>query len=545
MAAVELIHGAVKASTLKAVLEGAEQIVVVSAFVTTNGLDEISKEVSSCVWRGGTATLLLGLDRRIASAELVRALGELLRGVENAAGKLSIAVVIEANGSFLHAKVFAARKRGCAELLVGSFNLTSRGLHQNHEFAARIWDASSGLFNQLGDFIESIPGKKLLTSDNVEGLASVLERGEPRIDAQVALQRRIQAQQRLNDIFSSLPKEARHLVGREDVAEKLQLLLQSGAFYNYQIDLKKLSVPSGLTRIYDAGLLIKEKTTNDGTFNTKLAKTLTASAPLVPRQAQLAFRRVAVKVGKALNAFGFETAYGYWVPTCLKSSLQRRVENLGSKLPSGPVFEAEVREFIKSQLGELQSSSRAVVEKAVAGGIQEPKKWKAVRDPELREIQREAQSLKGDSWRDSPWHQRTIVWMEKRIGAVREKLDADFAIGKLRRIRPDFLPLEIDLRTSEQVRRLLECMVWQVAEGRGKRHRPVVAPLLSRLRGKAGSSFNELQALSEALLEGVEGVEHRFFELFGAPPYWLPLSGDEIGYEEDDDLDNEGDDDDE
>ena len=121
--------------------------------------------------------------------------------------------------------------------------------------------------------------------------------------------------------------------------------------------------------------------------------------------------------------------------------------------------------------------------------------------------------------------------------SVSEKLDADLAIGKLRRIRPDLVPIPLDpfSLSRADICRLLECMVWAVAEDRGKKEARPAVRALSRLLGAEGAvkeSFEKLQSVSEALLENVDGAERGFFHLFGPPPYWMNLAGYQIDTED-------------
>jgi HKD family nuclease len=547
VAAVEFIYGRAKITAVRQVLKDASTIVVISAFATTKGLSEISEPVLSCVKNGGKATLLLGLDRRVASAELIEQLGDLLRKTTKASGRLEIALVVEAPGSFLHAKVFAAKKKSVAEMLVGSFNLTSKGLTENHEFAARLTGSASAVFDDLLGFIASIPSdsKRVLTLEKVDELIKALVRRPAEVDSEQARRRREDAQRRLAEIFKAIPEAALNLVDEEQSERHLARLLRDGAFYNYQIDLEKLAVPSGLNKIYEAGLLKKEKSAEAGTFKVKRATAVTASAPLVPEHRRRAFRAVSVRLGKALSKYGFETPFGYWIPKPLEKALVDRVTSIGGSLPSGAVFESEVREFVKQHHEKLEETTRMIVDQATEGGIEHPEEWRAVRDSTLAEIKGDGEGLTEDEWRGSSQHARTIDWIRTQLLSVREKLDADLAIGKLRRIRPDLIPIPLDPfnLSRADVCRLLECMVWAVAEDRGKKKaRPAVHALSRRLgaEGAVKASFEQLQSLSEALLEGAEGAERGFFHVFGPPPYWRSVDGHQIDTEEEvEDVDDE------
>ena len=65
---------------VRAALDGASEIIVISGFATQDGFNLISSEVRSCLDAGGRVTLVLGVDQAgITSANLVKTLGRLLR----------------------------------------------------------------------------------------------------------------------------------------------------------------------------------------------------------------------------------------------------------------------------------------------------------------------------------------------------------------------------------------------------------------------------------------------------------------------------------
>ena len=150
MPSVKFIHGPEKGSAVLSVLENANRIIIVSAYTTRSGLDEVTPPVLDCIARKGHVVLFLGIDRTgIASPDLVRQLAKLLKRAD---GALRLVLLVETGRSFLHAKIYAARKSAYTEILVGSLNLTSSGLSTNHEFGARLVGSASNFLDDVIDF---------------------------------------------------------------------------------------------------------------------------------------------------------------------------------------------------------------------------------------------------------------------------------------------------------------------------------------------------------------------------------------------------------
>jgi hypothetical protein len=522
---------------------------VISAFVTPAGLEQIAQPLLACVRRGGEVTLLLGLDRQVASPQLIDALGVLIRQAARLPGRLAVVFVVEAGGSFLHAKVFAARKAGATDLLIGSFNLTARGFGGNHELAVRLRGSAGALFDDLVEFVGSVPDQRPLTLASLADLRDALARPDRDDDSEAAKRRRADAQARLAAILQALPKRAGVQITQDAAEQHLTSLLREGGFYSYQ-DFSKLSVQLGLGKIYELGLLPKVHRLTAGTITAKRSLAMTASLSLVPPRPRARLRGVAKRLGLALGALGVETPFGYWVPHALAPVLHARVKGLDREMPRGPAFEDEVRKCVGQHMAKLQESTRKIVAEATAGGVEHPKRWKHSHDEKLDRIRRKGEALSATAWRRSPLYRDTVAWMQAHLLAVGDKLDAELAVGKVRRIRPRVvsIPLDPSQLTEADVRLLLECLVWAVAEDRSKkRARPAVRALTERLgQGASGKqALARLQAVSEALLEGADDATRGFFQLFGTPPYWAGAKVDSDAVDEEPDAgeDDEGDDD--
>ena len=533
---VELIHGRVKATALRRVLDDARQIVIVSAFTTQRGLDEVRKPVLDCVKRGGSATLLLGLDRAgITSSEVVNELASMMK---KAGPALDVFLVVESGRSFLHAKIFAARKKGACELLVGSFNLTGSGISTNHELAAKIVGNAGTLFDDLARFVDSVEEKTRLSVENAAIVAKALERGNGVAeDPEVREQRRRAAAERLEKLQRALEKATGSAVRADQVSTWLSQLLASGGFWAYEFDLEKLSIPSGLVSLYDHGLLLRERRSEAGTATMKTPTAASASFALVPPHLQRLYSRLAKQLGKAFRACGFETPFGFWVPKAYLGRLQRCADSIASRLPDADGLDVEVRAFVAKHRDELDRTIDEITRRAAKDGVRHPSHWKPGRNADLAALKKRLLSAPEGDWMTSKGHTEAVDYIRQRLLMVASKLDADHAIVKLKRVRPELVPVPVELE-DPVVRRLLACMIWSVAEDRGTRNtKPAVRELSMSRRGRA-QTFADLHVLSEALLDGEDGAEQTFFTAFGRPPYWN-ASTEPWDDDDDDDDDDE------
>lgn len=538
MPSVQFIHGPEKASAVIGVLENAKHIIVVSAYTTPSGLAEVTPQILGCVARKGHVDLFLGIDRTgIASPELVRQLAKLLKGAGDA---LRVVLLVETGRSFLHAKIFAARKSTCTEILVGSLNLTSCGLSTNHEFGARLVGSESHFLKDVIDFINSVDGTTELTLENAEALAAALTRhslnGEPPSAREL---RRSEAAARLQKVLRALRSSVKPVLSEDAVSTYLAQLLSAGAFWSYQFDLEKLSIPSGLAALYEQGLLRSERTSTAGTATLKASISVSATFPLVPLDRQKEFSRQAKRLGKAFSACGFKTPFGFWVPNAYLPRLELSAQRIAGELPRGDLLEKEVREFVDQHKGKLSETIEAILSRATKGYIQHPKQWKESKDKELAAIRHRFLYCSLDDWPLSDGHKQALQYIRGKLLGVVDKLDADLAVAKLQRIRPEIVPVPVNA-DEHVVRRLLECMTWSIAEDRGRRNnsRPAVRALATCRTG-SHPDIADLSAVSEALIEQVDGAEQSFFTLVGPPPYWTVVPTDVDSTEDIDDDDDD------
>ena len=155
---------------VRAALDGASEIIVISGFATQAGFKLIRSEVKRCLDDGGRVTLVLGVDQAgITSANLVKMLGRLLRRYEK---QLKVTLIFEQRGrEFLHAKVYWGERCGStdAKVVVGSANLTAQAFQTNYELSL----ADSGNLREhkerLFAFIKSLRNAKKLTAKTAKG----------------------------------------------------------------------------------------------------------------------------------------------------------------------------------------------------------------------------------------------------------------------------------------------------------------------------------------------------------------------------------------
>jgi HKD family nuclease len=131
---VQLLTPNVRGAWLERVqrdIAGAAHFVLITAFVTSDGIALIEKAIRTCLEAGGQGTLILALDQqRFNGADAFGALAALADAFPHG---LEVRVVPERSG-LLHAKaVFAKVADGSATLLVGSANLTQKAFTQNQE----------------------------------------------------------------------------------------------------------------------------------------------------------------------------------------------------------------------------------------------------------------------------------------------------------------------------------------------------------------------------------------------------------------------------
>jgi len=468
----------------------------------------------------------------------VRSIGKLL---DKSGPKLRVLVLVETGRSFLHAKIFAARKAKQAEILVGSFNLTGGGLTSNHEFAAHLESHAGAFFSEIRAFINSVQGTKELTSSNYAAVADELTpiAKEP-ADTELAEKRRTEAKKKLDALVAALGVPKKGLAPDDQVPEWTDELLASGRFLTYSFDTKKLTIPSGLDTVYTQGLLPKEKSTTAGTAKMRVATGISANYALVPPRWQQRYTGVAKRLAKALSSYGFHTAYGHWVPNAYQADLKKRCDVIASSMPDVAKVAKDIRVSIEAHRTNLEETTDAILKRAIIDGVQEPSKWHT-RDAALLEIALAARKST-EVWRNSELEVKTRAVIRHRLLSVKEKLDAELAIAKLGRLRPEVLPVPID-PTAQVIRVLLEAMVWSVAEDRGKRKsRPAARKLSERLPNKnPAASLDKLDALSASLIEELPGAERTFFSLFGSPPYWTVEASGETEEEDDDDADDDDD----
>jgi len=106
------------------------QVVIVSAFADRNAAIRLRKPIRSLKDGGARIRIITGIDLQGTSLE---ALTEILSWEVD-----SHIVRNLLSGHTFHPKIYLLRRRDCADLIVGSNNLTGGGLFNNYEAAVRI-----------------------------------------------------------------------------------------------------------------------------------------------------------------------------------------------------------------------------------------------------------------------------------------------------------------------------------------------------------------------------------------------------------------------
>ena len=165
---------------VRAALDGASEIIVISEFATQDGFKIISTDVKSCLDADGRVTLVLGVDQAgITSAGLVKTLGRLLHRYKK---RLKVTLIFERRGrEFLHAKVYWGERCGStdAKVVVGSANLTARAFRTNYELSLADRGNLRKHKKRLFAFIKSLRNAKKLTAKTAKRLAKEMQASSP------------------------------------------------------------------------------------------------------------------------------------------------------------------------------------------------------------------------------------------------------------------------------------------------------------------------------------------------------------------------------
>jgi len=119
------------------------------AFAKLSGLKEILKELKNALESDFKARFVIGLDFYQTDPEL-------LTNLLNLSKKYNLSLFISNSEYCFHPKIYAFKNKKDYRILVGSANLTSGGLHSNHEISALIEDKTGEFFISISKLIDNL-----------------------------------------------------------------------------------------------------------------------------------------------------------------------------------------------------------------------------------------------------------------------------------------------------------------------------------------------------------------------------------------------------
>ena len=528
--------GHVKA--VRAALDGASEIIVISGFATQDGFKIISSEVKSCLDADGRVTLVLGVDQAgITSADLVKTLGRLLRRYKK---RLKVTLIFEQRGrEFLHAKVYWGERCGStdARVVVGSVNLTAQAFGMNYELSL----ADSGNLRKhkkrLFAFINSLRNPKKLTAKTAKKLAKGMQTpslSRPQEESPESGRETKTGRDR-QKALRKLSKKLDNAQVREYDSDKTwddyaKDFVNEGVLLVNDIDLGDMTISPGLNLFYEKGILPKFADISAGTARVR-QQAPSVTVPLLPENLSNTITTIQRNVGRRLTKNGFKTPFGVWVPKSLVRCVHEEIRADVHDLPTT----AELEQAIEGELNKHRESLSRMVEKIVEkitdgdGGICHPRDWKST-PKELLHIKRSYGNTRKGWTKGNSAYDKTLDCIRKILqDKLDRKLRSDVYVSKVRRLKPRLMRVPGDLGSNRDfLATFLGEVAWQVAEHlqAGKRQtRNTVVHMRKRLDASFVERPEVLAELSSKLLDSNELTENakHFFKAFGPPPYWLPI----------------------
>jgi len=537
----ELVTTARIRETLLSVFAGANELLVIAGYTSASGIEILRPSIEACLRRKGTVTLLIGIDRAgVAGAETIRAIGRL--HAQGAGDRLRTSVVVERAASFLHAKVYFSRNAEGDHLLVGSSNLTSSALGKNHEAVLYERGTLTQKRVALSAFLEGIPETQPINKANAEKVARVLEHrpGKTPTDPGVA-QEHVKYMQGL---LKALGKKKGGLVLPEGdtVLDLVHDFAGRGRFLNYDFDLDKLAIPAALTRFKGIGIIPAATTKAAGTSEMRQPSS-TASFALLPKDLRKDYRKVALKLGKALNRFGIETPFGHWVPLPYVAKVEKAFADAAAEMPVISKNEKRIVKHVQGHREKLSKTITAIV-RSVSKSIERPRDWKTRPRGELGKL------WDMDVARHLTWGKASrakVIQLLKealRDDALRQ-LSPQLAVAKVRHLSPQLVPIDVQVsRDPESAAVFLACISWELAEFSLRKvrnkTRHAVRDLAATVTGieKAGTTLAQLSELLQDSAQREQAMAV-FFEMLAPLPKTMWTEGarvDSDGEEDDDAL---------
>ena len=523
---------------VRAALDGASEIIVISGFATQAGFKLIRSEVKRCLDDGGRVTLVLGVDQAgITSANLVKMLGRLLRRYEK---QLKVTLIFEQRGrEFLHAKVYWGERCGStdAKVVVGSANLTAQAFQTNYELSL----ADSGNLREhkerLFAFIKSLRNAKKLTAKTAKRLAKEMQASSPsrpqenssKLDRETKTG--TERQKELSKILGNAPVPVYDSTKTwEGYATDF---VNEGILLVNDIDLGDMTISPGLNLFYEKGILPKFAHSTVGTaeFQQPAPSVRVSFLPADLSKSVTALQR---RAGRRLTKNGFKTPFGVWVPKSLAKRVHKGVQADFRDLPTTAELEHAIEGKLEKHRESLTGTVEAILAQVVNGGICHPADWKST-PKELQDIQHIYGNSRKEWAKGNSAYDKTLDYIRKTLlDKLDRSLQPDICVSKVRRLKPRLIRVPANLESDRiSLATFLGEVAWQVAEhlqakhlrARTRQTRDAVAHLCKRLDAGFVERPEALAELSSKLLDSNELAENanNFFKAFGPPPYWLPI----------------------
>ena len=525
---------------VRAALDDASEIIVISGFATQDGFKLIRSEVKSCLDGGGRVTLVLGVDQAgITSPNLVATLGRLLRRYKK---QLKVTLIFEQRGrEFLHAKVYWGERGGStdAKVVVGSANLTASGLRKNYELSLEDSGNLRKHKKRLIDFVRSLRNAKKLTAKSAKRLAKEMQASPP-LRPQEEFSESGQETKTGTDRKKAL-SSIRKLLGNAQVPaydstktwnDYATDFVNEGVLLVNDIDLDGMTISAGLNYFYDKGILPRFAYSTAGRAEVRQPAP-SARLPLFPAELSKNLATMQRNAKRRLTKNGFKTPFGVWVPKPLVKCIHKGVQDDFRDLPTTTELEHIIEGELEKHRESLTGTVEAILAQVANGGICHPADW--ISPPkELHDIQHNYGNVRKGWIKGNSAYDKTQEYIRKiLLDKLDKSLKPDIYVSKIRRLKPRLICVPANLEDRNSLAIFLSEVAWQVAEHLQAKHlraekrqtRDAVAHLCKRLHASFAERPDALAELSSKLLDSNELTESAkdFFKAFGPPPYWLPM----------------------
>jgi HKD family nuclease len=163
------------------------------AFAKRSGLRRIFPALKEALSRGMTARFAIGLNFEITEPGALRDLVRL-------SSKHDIKVYVCESEQTFHPKIYAFDHARGSTVIVGSANLTSGGLAQNHEASIEIRNSDRKMYRQSREYVDELIKTKVLVLATTERVNAYEKRYFARLDEQRLTETRIHVRNLLQEL---------------------------------------------------------------------------------------------------------------------------------------------------------------------------------------------------------------------------------------------------------------------------------------------------------------------------------------------------------